>query len=1187
MPGGKIRLTGDLNYSERLVCRAAAISAEQRGVKPLKLLTNAMRRNPEYKAISEAFAAGRLPACVTGVATVHKAHLITSLCEEHERKAFIVVGDEAEGQRIHDDLTMMGMRCVVYPYRELSLRDVESSSREYEHQRLGALSQILNRTVDAVICCVDAALELTIPPEELKNRTVSVRAGEQISMQALERALLSAGYERADQVESAGQFSHRGGILDFFAPGASAPVRTEFWGDEIDTVSFFDPETQRRTDPAETVTLAPSCEAVIDRPEELAAQIEKLSSSLRGKAAEAARKVLQAEAQKLRDGRTPGSADKFLPLLYGGKTASLLDYIDEEFSVFLSEEARVRERARSAAWQFGEDVKGLMEEGVLCRGLDTYARDWTDALRFFGERGAVYLEAFPRGGFETGVRTLVNMTARSVSVWGGGVKQLCEDIAPAIEKNWCVVVLAGTEKAAQSLADDLKKEELPAQFDKDPPQPLPGTVLVLEGGLSGGMEYPAAGVLVITHGTVAQRRAKRRKIKQGQDIQSLSELSPGDYVVHSVHGIGVFEGIHKIEMQGITKDYIKIRYAKQDTLYVPVTQLDLVAKYIGSSEEAQLKLNRLGGTEWQKAKTRVRAAVKDIAKELIALYAKRMQAPGHAFPPDTDWQKDFEAHFEYTETEDQIRCIDEIKADMMRTAPMDRLLCGDVGFGKTEVALRAAFKCIADSKQCALLVPTTILAWQHYQTVLRRMEGFPIRVGLLSRFRTPKQQEKTIEQLRRGEIDMVVGTHRLVQKDVQFRDLGLVIIDEEQRFGVAQKEKLKSLCSNVDVLTLSATPIPRTLNMAMSGIRDMSVIEEAPQDRHPVQTYVLEHDQGIINDAIRRELRRGGQVYYLHNRVESIEGVAARLQNALPDARIAVAHGKMDEETLSEVWRRLLEQEIDVLVCTTIIETGIDVPNVNTLIIENADRMGLSQLHQLRGRVGRSSRRAYAYLTFTRGKVLSEISTKRLEAIREFTEFGSGFRIAMRDLEIRGAGNVLGAQQHGHMEAVGYDMYLKLLGEAIAIEKGETPDYNVDNECLVDIQVQAHIPESYIPNLNQRLDIYRRIADIRGEEDADDVVDEMIDRYGDPPASVTGLVDVALLRNTARSLGIYEIRQNAGNLLIYQNQIDKAAIARLVAAMRGRVLLSAGAKPYLSVKMQQPVLTELKTVLGILRENQK
>jgi len=649
----------------------------------------------------------------------------------------------------------------------------------------------------------------------------------------------------------------------------------------------------------------------------------------------------------------------------------------------------------------------------------------------------------------------------------------------------------------------------------------------------------------------------------------------------------VFDGIHKIEMQGITKDYIKIRYAKQDTLYVPVTQLDLVAKYVGSHEDTQLKLNRLGGTEWQKAKTRVRAAVKDIAKELIALYARRMQAQGHAFPADTDWQKDFEAHFEYTETDDQLRCIDEIKADMMRTAPMDRLLCGDVGFGKTEVALRAAFKCITDSKQCALLVPTTILAWQHYQTILRRMEGFPIRVGLLSRFRTPKQQEKTIEQLRRGEIDMVVGTHRLVQKDVTFRDLGLVVIDEEQRFGVAQKEKLKTLCNNVDVLTLSATPIPRTLNMAMSGIRDMSVIEEAPQDRHPVQTYVLEHDQGIINDAIRRELRRGGQVYYLHNRVETIEGVASRLQSALPDARIAVAHGKMDEETLSEVWRKLLEQEIDILVCTTIIETGIDVSNVNTLVIENADRMGLSQLHQLRGRVGRSSRRAYAYFTFTRGKILSEISTKRLEAIREFTEFGSGFRIAMRDLEIRGAGNVLGAQQHGHMEAVGYDMYLKLLGEAIAVEKGEAPDYDVDNECLIDIQVQAHIPEDYISNLSQRLDIYRHIADIRGEEDADDVVDELIDRYGDPPACVTGLGDGALLRNTARALGIYEIRQNAGTLLIYQTQIDKAAVSRLVAAMRGRVLLSAGAKPYLSVKMQQPVLTELKAVLAILRGNAK
>ncbi|MFR2659797.1 MAG: transcription-repair coupling factor [[Clostridium] leptum] len=644
-------------------------------------------------------------------------------------------------------------------------------------------------------------------------------------------------------------------------------------------------------------------------------------------------------------------------------------------------------------------------------------------------------------------------------------------------------------------------------------------------------------------------------------------MAPGDYIVHSAHGVGVFEGIHKLEMQGVTKDYLKVRYAKGDILYVPVTQLDMVSKYIGPKEEVKVRLNRLGGQDWQKAKARVRSAVKDIAKELIKLYAERMKLKGHAFPPDTGWQRDFESRFEYEETEDQLRCIQEIKEDMEKEQPMDRLLCGDVGFGKTEVALRAAFKCVTDSKQCALLVPTTILAWQHYQTVTQRFEGFPIKVEILSRFRTPKQQAEILKQLKRGEIDMIIGTHRLVQKDVQFRDLGLVIIDEEQRFGVAQKERFKSVTKNVDVLTLSATPIPRTLNMALSGIRDMSSLEEAPQDRHPVQTYVLEYDQAVINDAVRRELRRGGQVYYLHNKVESIERVAARLQAQIPEAKVGFGHGKMPEGELSEVWRRVMEQEINVLVCTTIIETGVDVPNVNTIIIEDADHMGLSQLHQIRGRVGRSSRRAYAYLTFTRNKVLSEISQKRLAAIREFTEFGSGFKIAMRDLELRGAGNILGGEQHGHMETVGYDMYLRLLGEAVSEEKGEEAS-SYELECLVDVQVQAHIPEGYIESLSQRLEIYRRISDIRSQDDAMDVLDELIDRFGEPPASVKGLIDVALIRNTAASLGIYEIKQNAGALLLYQRKLDMEFVSRLIGVFKKRVLVNAGAKPYISVKLQ-------------------
>lgn len=564
-----------------------------------------------------------------------------------------------------------------------------------------------------------------------------------------------------------------------------------------------------------------------------------------------------------------------------------------------------------------------------------------------------------------------------------------------------------------------------------------------------------------------------------------------------------------------------------------------------------------------------------MAEQLTKLYAERMRAPGYAFSPDSDMQNDFERRFEFEETDDQLRCIDEIKGDMEKNYPMDRLLCGDVGFGKTEVALRAAFKCIAEGKQCAMLVPTTILAFQHYQTILKRFEGFPVEVDMISRFRTPQEQAKILRGLRQGSMDMVVGTHRLISKDIKFKDLGLVIIDEEQRFGVAQKEHLKELFPTVDVLTLSATPIPRTLNMAMTGIRDMSMLEEAPQDRHPVQTYVMEHDMGILAEAIQKELRRGGQVYYLHNRVDTITRAAAGIHEFLPEARIGIAHGKMEEEELSEIWSNLLNGEIDVLVCTTIIETGVDVPNVNTLIIENADRLGLAQLHQIRGRVGRSTRRAYAYLTFTRGKELSEIATRRLSAIREYTEFGSGFQIAMRDLEIRGAGNILGAQQHGHMEAVGYDMYIQMLSEAIAEERGEKPQ-KPEEECLIDLQVEAHIPEEYIESIPQRLSIYRRIADIRTPDDVEDVYDELIDRFGDPPPSVQGLVNVSLLRNSASGQGIYEISQRGNCLLLYSNAIDMQKVSRLAALLRGRILVSAGAKPYISVKMgagQSPVDT--------------
>lgn len=1156
----------------------------------MNFLKAGMHKLPEYIQLRQAVESNALPAVATGLSGIHKATIINALVQDTNKTALLLAADEAEAQRICQDLTSMGLRSFIYPTRDFTFRNVESASREYEHQRIQVLSRILKHDCDVVIACMDAALQYTIPPNELEGRMIELKKGQTVSLEQVVQSLVRCGYVRAEQIDGTGQFAVRGGILDFFTPDAPYPVRIEFWGDEIDTMGLFDLESQRRTETVNSVMLAPSVEVLVDNPSELADRIEKHASSLRGKTAPKAKEILQMECDQLRNGCHFHCADKYITMLYD-RTATLLDYFSlEDTLVFVSEFHKGKERIRTTQWQWAEDVKEYLEEGVLCRGLDTYSGDWIYIQSQLEKRSTVCLEAFVRGTYEVPVRTLLNITARQLSVWGGSIALLEEDLQAMQSSGLTCIVLGGTEKTASNIAADLKEKGLSVVYMPDMSEMPDKGIIITTGALSAGMEFPAAGFGIITHGRhTGKAAAKKRKNKHAQELYSLSELTVGDYIVHASHGIGVFEGIHKINMQGVVKDYIKVRYAKKDTLYVPVTQLDLVSKYIGPREDATIKLSKLGGQDWQKTKARVRSAVKDMAKELIRLYAQRMQAKGHAFSPDTEWQRDFEAHFEFEETEDQLRCIKEIKHDMELSSPMDRLLCGDVGFGKTEVALRAAFKCVSDSCQCALLVPTTILAWQHYQNISKRMEGFPVRIELLSRFRTPKQQEDILKRLKRGEIDMIVGTHRLVSKDVQFHNLGLLIVDEEQRFGVAQKERLKDSYKNVDVLTLSATPIPRTLNMALSGIRDMSVIEEAPHDRHPVQTYVLEHDQGIICDAIRRELRRGGQAYYLHNNVESIERVAASLQHQIPEAKVGFAHGKMTESELSEIWRKLLEQEIDVLVCTTIIETGVDVPNVNTLIIENADCMGLSQLHQIRGRVGRSSRRAYAYFTFTRNKILTEVAQKRLSAIREFTEFGSGFKIAMRDLEIRGAGNILGGEQHGHMETVGYDLYLKLLGEAVKMEKGELPAAPVDNECLVDMQVQAHIPERYIENLSQRLDIYRRIAGIKNQDDALDVLDELTDRFGKPPVSVQGLIDIALLRNMASQIGIFEVKQRDDYIMLYREPMNMEFLEPLIKILKGRVKLSAGNKPYVSVKVtgKETPLQTLKQVLEILISDKK
>jgi transcription-repair coupling factor (superfamily II helicase) len=1150
----------------------------------MEFLTDVLLKLDSFKKIQKALKP-KTGVCATGLTEIHKSNIIYSLCHLNNVRAFCVAPDEQKAQTLCNDLCSMGAKALFYPSRDFIFRDISGKSREYEHQRLNVLYKMLTGEYDVVVSCIDAATQFTVPKDKLESSVLSIEEGTSVSIESCVNKLLLLGYQRFDQVDGKGQFSQRGGILDFFMPDAENPVRVEFWGDEITDINYFDLETQRRTEKTGKIILTPSAEIIIEDRNELKEKIIKKAKLLKKENQLKAKERLLEEADRIGEGLTIAEIDKFIGLIYE-KPATLLDYIDENSLVFVSEYNAVCERADACEFQFKENLKEYFAEGTLCRGFETYSLDFNSFMEALRLHPILFMQTFAGGRFDFPLKELVSFSAKQLGLWNGTLEYITEDLDSYMEQGYSVVILAGTQRGASNIADNLRKENYPAQLvtslDKLPEKGL----FVMAGALSSGFEYTSGKFALISQGLSQSykksKRAKTTKRKNGQEIYSLAELNKGDYVVHSTHGIGIFGGIQKMDIHGVIKDYIRIEYAKGDVLYVPVTQLDLVAKYIGPKEDSHVRLNRLGGTEWQKTKSRVKSSVKDIAKELIALYAKRMQAKGYAFTGDSEWQRDFELKFEYEETPDQLRCADEIKRDMERIQPMDRLLCGDVGFGKTEVALRAAFRCVSDSKQCALLCPTTILAWQHYQTVLRRFDGYPINVELLSRFRTPKQQKEIIQKLKTGEVEMVIGTHRLVQKDVVFRDLGLAIIDEEQRFGVAQKERFKELRENVDVLTLSATPIPRTLNMAMSGIRDMSVLEEAPQDRQPVQTYVLEHDKSVINEAIRRELRRGGQVFYLYNRTDSIEAKSASIREAIPDAKIAVAHGKMDEKQLSEIWRQMLEQEINVLVCTTIIETGVDLPNANTLIIENADAMGLSQLHQLRGRVGRSSRKAYAYFTYAPRKVLSEISTKRLNAIREFTEFGSGFKIAMRDLELRGAGNILGAQQHGHMENVGYDMYLKLLAEAVKEEKGET-DTTTDVECLVDVNIDAHIPESYISNLSQRLDVYRRISDIRNKEDCEDVIDELTDRFGKIPTAVMGLIDIALIRNIAFSLGIYEIRQNETSALLYVKNIHSEGTEKIIRSLKGQAMLNAGNKPYIAVRFPKgmEILVVLKNIFDI------
>lgn len=1123
----------------------------------MKLINEVLKKDPDYASLLNEVERGRLPIVCTGLSLIHKAIIAASLRGHTGKRVVLITHDEATAAELCGDINALGLKCLNFPARDLCIGDLSGYSKEYEHKRIDTLSAVADGAFDLLTISLDAAVQYTVKPEVLKGSRFTLKTGDSADTSELAERLINTGYTRSQLCEGSGQFSVRGGIFDLFPVNSEKPCRIEFWGDEIDSISYFDPETQRREENADEIEISPAAEVMFDPPKlaaRLKTEIPNPALTLKQ------RDILAKDAELLENGvKIP--PDRYIPLL--DTMGAVFEYFGDSL-LMLSESGNMAERFKSMEIQLSADTENYLEEGYL---FSKTAKLQLDKTEFFGFAGnGIIAENFPRGSYEIKPKSVINFNYKRSTAWGGDIEVLLEDISYMRDIRGNVVILAGEQRAAQVLNAELCERGVQSDYTMST-DTAPAGVTVIPGGLSAGFEIPSQKFMLITHRFIAPEGKKhKRKHKAGQEIGSLDELKKGDYVVHEAHGIGIFDGINRITQGGVTKDYIKIKYAKSDVLYVPVTQLDLVSKYIGAAENGGVRLNRLGGSEWQKTRKRVKAAVKDMAKQLTALYAKRMAVKGYAFSPDTDLQNDFERRFEYEETDDQLRCINEIKHDMERETPMDRLLCGDVGFGKTEVALRAAFKCISEGKQCALLVPTTILAMQHYNTIIRRFGEMPVSVGLLNRFVSPKEQARVIADLKCGRLDMVVGTHRLISKDVSFKNIGLVIIDEEQRFGVAQKEKLKEQYPFVDILTLSATPIPRTLNMALSGLRDMSSIDEAPGDRHPVQTYVLEYNLGVITDAINKEIRRGGQVYYLHNRVESIERCAGVLKAKLPDINIGIAHGQMSEDELTDVWQRLVEHEIDLLVCTTIIETGVDVPNANTLIIEEADKMGLAQLHQLRGRVGRSPRRAYAYFCFRRNVQLSDVASKRLEAIREFTEFGSGFKIAMRDLEIRGAGSILGGEQHGNMEAVGYDMYLKLLSQAVNEENGQ-PETE-DMPCTVDLNISAHIPESYIESLPARLGIYKRIAAIRTDDDVSDVIDELCDRFGEPPQAVMGLIDVAILRSKAAAADICEITGNANTAILHINSIKPEAVAKLSEHFGSRFSLNAASTPVYTVRMR-------------------
>ena len=1152
---------------------------------------------PPYRGIRENL--DKTPISVAGIVESAQGHLIYSLCNDTGKSALVVTYSDNEARALKDELAfyMMHLRSksaedergsmpresscydevLHFPERDYIFYNIDSTDRSRLNERMSVLSKLKDTKVQIVTASLDSLMQYTADKAVFDEYTIDFQVGERYDIAEITAKLMLMGYVREDMVEGAGQFCVRGEILDIFSPNYDTPVRIDFFDDEVETIKMFDPLSQRSSGTLKQAKICAVTEVILT-PEKKTEIVERLTKAIeKAKKSKADKSEfinnITADIENFNERYYFPSIDKYAGEICG-KIPSLLDWFSGDDFVFVIDPKRLCERGAVFDKEKAELVTELCERGMITSAKEQLFLPYYEMLDKMNKRMVICLDPLTHTRNDFQYRHLEMFTTKTTVSFHGKIEYLYDDLKAYAEKRAAVVILSSTRGRGENLAGTLKEKGFRTQLAVSDTKSrgdikfYPGEITIIHGNQSKGFEYPELNFVLISDSEIfdSRRRKRSRRVQNANKLKSYNDISIGDYVVHEAHGIGQYMGLHKMTVKGVTKDYLKIQYRGTDVLYVPVDQLDVLYKYIGDTDR-QLKLNKLGGKEWSNTKQRVKASTAELAGQLVKLYAARERIKGFAYSSDSPWQREFEDTFQYQETFDQLRAIEEVKEDMEKPRPMDRLLCGDVGFGKTEIALRAAFKAVGDSKQVAYFCPTTILALQHYETFLKRMENFPIKVEMLSRFRTPTATKRIIKQLKTGEIDIVIGTHKLLSKDVGFKDLGLLIVDEEQRFGVAHKERLKELKNSVDVLTMTATPIPRTLHMAMTSVRDMSVLTEPPENRYPVQTFVLEENEMVILDAIRNEISRGGQVFYLFNSVAEIYKKARYIQSKFPDVRIAVGHGKMREEELEDIMCDMVEGRIDILVCTTIIETGLDIPNANTIIIENADRMGLAQLYQLRGRVGRSNRAAYAYLIYKRDKVLSEVASKRLRAIREFTEFGSGFKIAMRDLEIRGAGNLLGPEQHGHMDTVGYDMYCKLLRESInEAQDVKSPE---DISVAIDIEADAYLPERYIPNQNQRIDMYKRIAAIASEDDKYEIEEELEDRYGKPPKPVRSIIEVAMLKCIARDVGIYEINQHDSliQFKFCENALDATLIWDIDGMFPKRIRVGSAAQPVLNFKI--------------------